>query len=95
MRRLLQLLLGTAVLLILISMGTCFFGVRYEIAKIPPEEIARRGDTDWIGAEWILRGFILLLIGVVLAVASLIIWLSRIIATKRSQQKRTPTDGLV
>ena len=89
MRGLPRVLLVSAVLLVLISMGTCFFGVRYEIAKLPPEEIARRGDTDWIGVEWILRGFIVLLVSVILALASVIVWLSSIVAARRSRPERS------
>ena len=48
-------------------MGTWFFGVRYAISRIPPEELQRIGDTDWIGVEWILRGGILLVLAVALA----------------------------
>ena len=48
-------------------MGTCFFGVRYAISRIPAEELKRIGDTDWIGVEWILRRGILLTVAVVLA----------------------------
>jgi hypothetical protein len=48
-------------------MGTCFLGIRYAISRIPPGELKRIGDTDWIGVEWLLRGGILLIFAVVLA----------------------------
>jgi hypothetical protein len=83
MRKLYRLLLGGALLLIAASTATCFFGVRYAISQIPPEEIARRGDTDWIGVEWLLRGGLLLVIAVALVLIALILWLYQRIMSKR------------
>ena len=58
-------------------MGTWFFGVRYAISRIPPEELKRIGDIDWIGVEWMLRGGILLVLAIVLALVPPILALTR------------------
>ena len=62
-----RIFLGVSLFLFVASMGTCFFGVRYAISRIPQEELDRIGDTDWIGVEWMLRGLILLMLAIVLA----------------------------
>jgi len=67
MRKSSRIFFGASLLFFVASMGTCFFGVRYAISRIPPEELQRIGDTDWIGVEWILRGGILLVLAVALA----------------------------
>ncbi len=72
-----RVLLGGSLFLIVASMGTCFFGIRYAISRIPPDELARRGDTDWIGVEWVLRGGILLLVAIFLALIPPVLWLFR------------------
>jgi hypothetical protein len=83
MRKLYKLLLGGALLLTAASTATCFFGVRYAINQIPPEEIARRGDTDWIGVEWLLRGGLLFAIALALVLITIILWLYQLIMSKR------------
>jgi hypothetical protein len=67
MRKSSRILFGASLFLFVASMGTCFLGVRYAISRIPAEELKRIGDTDWVGVEWILRGGILLMVAVVLA----------------------------
>jgi hypothetical protein len=51
-----RVLFGLALLLILSGVTTCHFGVRHEIALIPPEQRARMTDTDWVGVEWAAKG---------------------------------------
>lgn len=77
MRRASRRLIWASVFFFVASMSTCFFGVRYAINQIPPERLSRMADTDWIGVEWILRGGILLVIAVVLALVPPITWLFR------------------
>ena len=72
MRKSSRIWFGASLFLFLASMGTCFLGTRYAISRIPPEELKRIGETDWIGVEWILRGGILLIVAVVLALVPLI-----------------------
>ena len=84
MRKASRILLGASVLFFVASMSTCFFGVRYAINRIPPEELRRIGDTDWIGAEWILGGGVLLVIAAVLALFPPILWLFRWIVGTRN-----------
>ena len=85
MRRASRRLLWASVFFFVASMSTCFFGVRYAINQIPPERLSRMEDTDWIGVEWILRGGILLLIAVVVALVPPILWLfRRIVGTRRA-----------
>ena len=61
--------------MILASMATCYFGVRYAINQIPPEVRAGMSDTDWVGSEWIGRGMYLFLLGVLIGLIPLIGWL--------------------
>lgn len=58
--------------IILGSMATCFFGVRHAVNQIPPEVRAGMTDTDWVGHEWIGRGFIVFLVGVAIGLIPLI-----------------------
>ena len=51
-----RVLLGLGLLLILSGVATCHFGVRREIALIPPEQRMKMTDTDWVGAEWAAKG---------------------------------------
>jgi len=67
MRKSSRIFLGVSLFLFVGSMGTWFLGVRYAISRIPREELDRIGDTDWIGVEWVLRGLILLMLAIVLA----------------------------
>jgi len=84
MRKSSRILFGASLFLFAASMATCFFGVRYAISRIPPEELKRIGDTDWIGVEWILRGGILLTFAVVLALVPPIRALfERLLGTRR------------
>ena len=77
MRKSSRIFLGASLFLFVASMGTCFFGVRYAISRIPPEELKRIGDIDWIGVEWMLRGGILLVLAIVLALVPPILALTR------------------
>lgn len=77
MRKASRRLLWASVFLLVVSMCTCFFGVRYSIDQIPPEKLRRMEDTDWIGVEWILRGGILLVLAALLALLPPILWLFR------------------
>ena len=77
MRKASRIFFGASLFLLLASIGTCFFGVRYAISRIPPEELNRIGDTDWIGVEWVLRGGILLVLAIVLSLVPPILALFR------------------
>ena len=50
---------GLAAVLLVVSVATCYVGVQHEIHKIPPQERAGMGDTDWIGAKWVYRSMLL------------------------------------
>ena len=63
MKLLSRLLLTVSCVAILGSMATCYFGVRYAINQIPPEDRARMTDTDWVGSEWIGRGMYIFFVG--------------------------------
>jgi hypothetical protein len=78
-----RILLGSSLVLFVASLGTCFFGERYALSKIPPEQLKKMGDTDWIGAEWIAGGGILLLLSAVLALVPPILWLFRRLLRRR------------
>lgn len=50
------------------SWAICYFGVEHEISKVPPERRSLMTDFDWIGAEWVMRGTIIFLAGVLVAI---------------------------
>jgi hypothetical protein len=77
MKRLTRVMLGIAAALMLAGMGTCYFGVRYAEAQIPPEIRAGMEDTDWVGFEWIERGMYLSLIAFGVGVSPLLLNLVR------------------
>jgi hypothetical protein len=56
--------------------------MEYAIRSIPQETRERMGDTDWVGVEWILRGMIVLLIAVVLALVPAMLWVIRRVLRK-------------
>ena len=85
MRPLWRNLLIIALLLWLSGMAACELGVRYELAKIPPEQRARMSDTDWIGAEWIFRGMVMGTVALLVAATALI--------GQWSQRKRAARSG--
>jgi len=63
-------------LLFVASLATCYFGVKYEISKLPPDHPAHTGDNDWIGVEWIARGMAMqaiALFGVLITLAARIV----------------------
>ena len=74
MKLLSRLLLTVSCVAILGSMATCYFGVRYAINQIPPEDRALMSDTDWVGSEWIGRGMYIFLLGVLIGLIPLIGW---------------------
>jgi hypothetical protein len=65
MKRSTQIFLTLSAALIITSMGTCFFGVRYAVNQIPPETRSQMEDTDWIGFEWIERGMAIFIVAIV------------------------------
>ena len=77
MRRTIKALLWVALILMLSSMATCLFGVRYAVSQIPPEVRAGMSDTDWVGVEWIARGAVLLAAALGSALTALALWLYR------------------
>ena len=56
MRRAERVLFALGLLLIFSGVATCHFGVRREVALIPPEQRTRMTDTDWVGAESAAKG---------------------------------------
>ena len=77
MRNLQRVLFGLSLLLMVGSWATCHFGVGHEISKIPAERRAQMTDFDWIGAEWIMRGMIIFLAGLLAAIVALLLWVIR------------------
>lgn len=73
-----------SILLILSSAAIMFFGMQHEINKIPPEVRARMTDTDWIGVEWIMRGFVVFFIAISMQFVGAIFF---IISAKYKQRK--------
>jgi hypothetical protein len=71
MKSLAKILAALSLLLSIVSLATCHFGVQYEIDKIPPEIRARMSDTDWIGIEWIFRGMLIFFGAVISSVIAL------------------------
>ncbi len=63
MKRSTRTFIGISLALLLGSMGTCYFGVRYAENQIPTDVRAQMTDTDWVGSEWITRGMCLFLLG--------------------------------
>lgn len=74
MRNVIRVALLIAALLFVASLATCYFGVEYEISKLPPEHPAHTGDNDWIGVEWIGRGMALQAGAFIAALIALAAW---------------------
>ncbi len=74
MKRAIRAALLISVLLFAASLATCHFGVKNEIAKLPPDHPAHRGDTDWIGMEWIERAMVMQAIALALLATATVIW---------------------
>jgi hypothetical protein len=87
MRNFLRTLGALSLLLTIASWATCHFGVKYEVNKIPAEQRSRMTDFDWVGAEWITRGMIILIAGVLCAVIALVLW---VIRRRRRAQRSFP-----
>ena len=77
MSRAIKLLLYGALVIFALSLATCHFGVNYEVSQLPPTVREKMSDTDWIGAEWIWRGTLLLLLSIALVIAALILFLKQ------------------
>jgi hypothetical protein len=52
-------------ILTVISLSICYFGVEYEINKISPEIRSKMTDFDWIGIEWIRLGILIQIVAIV------------------------------
>ena len=74
MQRAVRVALLVSALLLVASLATCFFGVRHEIDKLPADHPASRGDTDWIGVEWIERAMVMQAVALALPVAAAFVW---------------------
>ena len=83
--KLAKVLIWVSLLLLLTSFGTCYFGVSYEVSKIPIEVREGMADTDWVGIEWIAGGTVIFFVSAITAIASLIIYLVQ----RRRRQKST------
>jgi len=66
-------LLVSGLVLSILSVATCQFGVRYERGKIPAERVAQMGDYDWIGLPWIGLGWVIFGVGLLCLIAGLIL----------------------
>jgi hypothetical protein len=44
------------VLLLVAGWLVAYYGIEYEISKIPPEIRNRMSDTDWVGGSWAVIG---------------------------------------
>jgi hypothetical protein len=73
-----RILLGLGLLLILSGVATCHFGVRREIALIPPEQRMKMTDTDWMAAEWAAKGLSLIEVGGGVALVGVVIRVLRL-----------------
>ncbi|MBK7598269.1 MAG: hypothetical protein IPJ07_06970 [Acidobacteria bacterium] len=74
MRNTIKYLLWLSLLLLAASFVVSHFGEQYALKQIPPEVRAGMSDTDWVGAEWIMRGLVLLLLAVISGLAALILF---------------------
>ena len=63
-----------SLLLFLSGIAVSYFGVNYEIAKIPPDIRSQMSDTDWVGVEWIGIGAVLFAVAFSFMVLSTIIY---------------------
>jgi hypothetical protein len=52
------------ILLVVLGVGTCSYGRRYEVAHLSPETVRNLPNTDWIGAGWLIPGILLSGLGV-------------------------------
>lgn len=75
MSRPIRLLLSGSLVVFALSIATCYFGVNYEVSKIPPEVRKGMSDTDWIGVEWIGGGMLLSLLSIALFITAAILFL--------------------
>ena len=75
MRKAIRILLGSSLLLFVASLATCYFGVGYAIRQRFPNGVPPGHDIDWIGAEWIGRGMILLLVAMAAIIIAVGLWL--------------------
>ncbi len=74
MKNVTRVALLIAALLFVASLATCYFGVEYEISKLPPEHPAHTGDDDWIGFEWVIRAMTLQAVAFFAALIALVAW---------------------
>ncbi|HWN09703.1 MAG TPA: hypothetical protein VNO50_10620 [Pyrinomonadaceae bacterium] len=72
MKRSTRIFLTISALLILASLGTCFFGQRYAVNQIPAETLSQMEDDDWIGVEWMERGMYVFIFAVLVGLIPLI-----------------------
>ncbi len=70
-------LIVVAVLLFALGVGTCYSGVRHEIAQIPPQQRAQMTDLDWIGVKWVSRGMLVQAVAVALLFVAGVVHFSR------------------
>lgn len=76
---------------VLLTLGDCtvsYFGVEYEINKIPPAKRALMSDFDWVGFEWIMLGMLLQAIAFLLVFIALYRWFRQ----RRNKQFRRIAD---
>ena len=73
-------------LLTIVSLATCHFGVQHEINKIPPEIRSKMTDFDWIGVEWIKFGVFIQTIALICLVLAISLYSFRLLKNKRSKQ---------
>ncbi len=73
MQQFVRLLRRVGIAICAISIATCYLGPRYEVSKIPIEQLRLMGDTDWIGASWVEWSIVSLLSGIACLIAALVI----------------------
>jgi hypothetical protein len=86
MKHLGRTLYALAFVVMVSGVATCYFGVKYEIAQIPPETRAGMADPDWIATEWEILGLTIVAAGIVLAVIAIVF---------RAWQRSVTARGLV
>ena len=86
MKRFIRILLISSLILTIVALATCHFGVQSEIDKIPVEGRSKMADFDWIGVEWITFGMFIQTIAFICLLLAISLYSFRLLKNKRPKQ---------
>lgn len=70
MNRYIRPLALAALFFIVAGTATCHFGTEYEISQMSESKMKIKDSSAWVGSEWVKRGAVLQIIGLLLAASA-------------------------